>query len=195
MAPNYVGTAKSKCKKKSGQECFVFARGYTIVWQNGINNKRKLTKKEIQAGKTLQILHDLGFYDGPYAKIDIESTTSTNENKKKAAEKKRLKEEKKRVQEAKAAERKRLKEEKKRLQEAKAAESKRLKEEKKRLLEAKKAEKKRLQEEKKAAAKAAKAKDTGTSITKQIKELNKLYKKGLLTEEEFKEAKKQIINN
>ena len=69
--------------------------------------------------------------------------------------------------------------------------------EKKRLQEAKKAEKKRLQEEKKAAVKAAKdiAKDTSTSITKQIKELNKLYKKGFLTEEEFKEAKKQIINN
>ena len=40
-----------------------------------------------------------------------------------------------------------------------------------------------------------KEKDTETSIATQIRELNKLYKKGLLTEEEFRKAKKKIINN
>ena len=33
-----------------------------------------------------------------------------------------------------------------------------------------------------------------TSIAKQLKEVNELYQSGALTEEEFKEAKEQIIN-
>ena len=74
--PHYVGQAKKKCKKKAGQECFVFASGYKIVWQNGINKKRRLTKKEIKAGKTLQILQELGFYGG-----SITKTTKKEEKK------------------------------------------------------------------------------------------------------------------
>ena len=81
LNPHYIGQAKIRCKKKSGQECFVFANGYKIVWQNGINKKRRLTKKEIKAGKTLQILQELGFYDG--------GTTQTKKIEKKKTEKKK----------------------------------------------------------------------------------------------------------
>ena len=72
---------KKRCKKKSGQECFEFANGYKIVWQNGINKKRRLKKKEIMAGKTLQILQELGFYDG--------GSTKTKKIKKNKVEKKK----------------------------------------------------------------------------------------------------------
>ena len=168
MSPNYVGKARTKCKKKSGgQECFVFAKGYTIVWQNGINNRRKLTKKEINAGKTLQILKETGFYGGSIAQTTI--STIEDEDKKKAEKKA----------------------EKKRLKAAKKAEKEKLRKEKK-------AKKKRLKEEKQAAAKAAKDKTKAdskeTSIAKQLREVNELYQAGALTEEEYKEAKEQIIN-
>ena len=63
-AGNYLGKARSKCKKKSGKECFVFSIGTKIVWDNGINKKRKLKRKEIFAGKTPEILSELGFYNG-----------------------------------------------------------------------------------------------------------------------------------
>ena len=59
--PNYVGKSRMKCKKDYGKECFVFAAGNRIVWQNGINKKGKITKKAAIAGKTLEILQELGF--------------------------------------------------------------------------------------------------------------------------------------
>ena len=62
---NYVGIARKKCKKESGQECFLFASRNKIVWDNGSDKKkRRLKRKDIRAGKTLQILEELGFYDG-----------------------------------------------------------------------------------------------------------------------------------
>ncbi len=62
---NYAGLAISKCKKRSGTECYLFANGYKIVWDNGSDKKkRRLKKRDIKAGKTLQILQELGFYDG-----------------------------------------------------------------------------------------------------------------------------------
>ena len=60
----YWGIAISNCKKKSGQECYLFANGYKIVWDNGSNKKkRRLKKKDIKAGKTVALLTELGFYD------------------------------------------------------------------------------------------------------------------------------------
>jgi len=66
VAPgHYIGRAISKCKKKSGKECFLFARKNKILWDNGSDKKkRRLKRKDIRAGKTLQILQELGFYDG-----------------------------------------------------------------------------------------------------------------------------------
>ena len=62
---SYGGIAISQCKKKSGQECYLFANGYKIVWDNGSNKKkRKLKRKNIRAGKTIALLIELGFYDG-----------------------------------------------------------------------------------------------------------------------------------
>ena len=62
---NYVGQALQECKKLSGKECFVFADKYKIIWDNGSDKKkRRLKRKDIKAGKTLQILQELGFYDG-----------------------------------------------------------------------------------------------------------------------------------
>ena len=60
----YWGIAISNCKKKSGQECYLFANGYRIVWDNGSNKKkRRLKKKDIKAGKTIALLTELGFFD------------------------------------------------------------------------------------------------------------------------------------
>ena len=79
----YGQMAISKCKKRSGQECFLFANGYQIVWDNGSDKKkRRLKRKDIKAGKTLQILQELGFYDG--------GTTQTKEIEKKKEEKKKI---------------------------------------------------------------------------------------------------------
>ena len=39
----YWGIAISNCKKKSGQECYLFANGYKIVWDNGSNKKKRET--------------------------------------------------------------------------------------------------------------------------------------------------------
>ena len=62
---HYVGLARKDCKKRSGKECFLFAKGYRIVWDNGSDRKkRRLKKKDVMNGKTLQILQELGFYDG-----------------------------------------------------------------------------------------------------------------------------------
>lgn len=66
VAPDhYTGQAISSCKKKSGQECYLFASRNKIVWDNGTPyKKRRLKRKDIKAGRTLQILQELGFYDG-----------------------------------------------------------------------------------------------------------------------------------
>ena len=69
----YWGIAISNCKKKSGQECYLFANGYRIVWDNGSNKKkRRLKKKDIKAGKTIALLTELGFYDN-----NVSSSTNT----------------------------------------------------------------------------------------------------------------------
>jgi len=78
----YWGIAIAKCKKKSGKECFLFANGYKIVWDNGSNKKkRRLKKKDIKAGKTIALLTELGFYDG--------SVSSSQNIKPKKTEKKK----------------------------------------------------------------------------------------------------------
>ena len=80
----YIALARKDCKKRSGKECFLFANGYKIVWDNGSDKKkRRLKKKDIMAGKTLQILQELGFYDG--------GTTQTKKKEKKKVEKKKAK--------------------------------------------------------------------------------------------------------
>ena len=62
---HYAGIVIKQCKKKSGQECFLFANGYKIVWDNGSNKKkRRLKRNDIKAGKTIALLTELGFYDG-----------------------------------------------------------------------------------------------------------------------------------
>jgi len=126
---NYGGIAISECKKRSGTNCFVFANGYKIVWDNGSDKKkRRLKKRDIKAGKTLQILQELGFYDG--STETYQSTTEKEETKKKKITKKKKK------------------------------------------------------------------KITGgdADIVEKIKELNELYKSGILTKEEFEKAKKKLLN-
>jgi hypothetical protein len=69
----YWGMVIADCKKKSGQECYLFANGYKIVWDNGSNKKkRRLKRKDIRAGKTIALLSELGFFDNK-----ISSSTST----------------------------------------------------------------------------------------------------------------------
>ena len=83
----YAGMVIGNCKKKSGQECYLFANGYRIVWDNGSNKKkRRLKKKDIRAGKTIALLTELGFFDN-----QTSSSTSTP----KKVEKKETKTEKK----------------------------------------------------------------------------------------------------
>ena len=88
---HYAGIAISQCKKKSGQECFLFANAYKIVWDNGSDKKkRKLKFRDIRAGKTLALLSELGFYDGGSTKIKksepqkvkkkVEKSTNNNED-------------------------------------------------------------------------------------------------------------------
>ena len=61
---HYAGQVISSCKKKSGQECFLFANAYKIVWNNGSERKkRKLKRKDIKAGKTIALLTELDFFD------------------------------------------------------------------------------------------------------------------------------------
>ena len=83
----YWGMVISNCKKKSGQECYLFANGYRIVWDNGSNKKkRRLKKKDIRAGKTIALLTELGFFD---------NQTSSSASTPKEVEKKETKTEKK----------------------------------------------------------------------------------------------------
>ena len=37
---NYVGMVLKDCQKKSGKECYLFASGYKILWDNGSNKKK-----------------------------------------------------------------------------------------------------------------------------------------------------------
>ena len=77
---HYTGQVISSCKKKSGQECFLFANAYKIVWNNGSDRKkRRLKRKDIKAGKTIAILTELGFFDGSTST----STTTPKVTKKK----------------------------------------------------------------------------------------------------------------
>ena len=43
---HYTGQAISKCKKISGQECFLFASRNRIVWDNGSDKKKKKIKEK-----------------------------------------------------------------------------------------------------------------------------------------------------
>ena len=118
----YWGIAIAKCKKKSGKECFLFANGYKIVWDNGSNKKkRRLKKKDIKAGKTIALLTELGFYDG--------SVSSSQNIKPKKTEKKK--------------------------------------------------ETKKVQKE---------------DIVQKLKDLKELLDTGVITSEEFKKAKKKLLN-
>ena len=118
----YWGIAIAKCKKKSGKECFLFANGYKIVWNNGSNKKkRRLKKKDIKAGKTIALLTELGFYDG--------SVSSSQNIKPKKTEKKK--------------------------------------------------ETKKVQKE---------------DIVQKLKDLKELLDTGVITSEEFKKAKKKLLN-
>ena len=77
----YGAIAIKQCKEKSGQECFLFANGYKIVWNNGTNKKkRKLKRKDIKAGKTIALLTELSFYDGSSAS-SITSTSKVDKKK------------------------------------------------------------------------------------------------------------------
>ena len=79
---HYAGMAVGDCKKKSGQECYLFANAYRIVWDNGSDRKkRRLKRKEINSGKTIALLTELGFYDGG-KNISNKTNTQNKETKK-----------------------------------------------------------------------------------------------------------------
>ena len=121
----YWGIAIAQCKKKSGKECFLFANGYKIVWDNGSNKKkRRLKKKDIKAGKTIALLTELGFYDG--------SVLSSQNIKPKITKKTEKKKETKKVQ--------------------------------------------------------------NEDIVQKLKDLKELLDTGVITSEEFKKAKKKLLN-
>ena len=83
---HYAGMAVGNCKKKSGQECYLFANGYRIVWDNGTNRKkRRLKKKDIRSGKTIALLTELGFFDN---KISSSNSTQKEVEKKETKTKK-----------------------------------------------------------------------------------------------------------
>ena len=81
---NYLGKARIRCEKQGHGECFVFAKGNKIVWQNGINSKKgtKIKKKEAKNGMVLIKLKELGFYS------DTKLTTTTPKITKKKEPKK-----------------------------------------------------------------------------------------------------------
>lgn len=79
---SYGGIAITECKKKSGQECYLFANGYKIVWDNGSNKKkRKLKKKDIKAGRTLALLTELGFYENNIQNKKTKKNVANQETK------------------------------------------------------------------------------------------------------------------
>ena len=121
---HYTGKAISKCRKKSGQECYTFAIGYRIKWDNGTSKKsRRLKRKDIKSGKTIAKLIELGFYDG-----DVVAKTKTVITKKKTK------------------------------------------------------------------VEANKKIEKEANIIDDIKELNQLYKDGVLTKEQFEKAKNKLLN-
>jgi len=121
---NYVGMTLKDCRKKSGKECYLFASGYKILWDNGSNKKRrKLKRKEIRAGKTKAILQELGFYNPDYSQSSGSSSSDNPSSKSKE-----------------------------------------------------------------------KPKKNSQNIVENLKELNDLYKSGVISLEEFEKAKKKLLN-
>ncbi len=85
---HYTGIAISNCQKKSGQQCYTFAVGYRIRWDNGTSKKsRKLKRKEIKAGKTIAKLIELGFYDGGITQTKKVEKNKVEKKKKSTTEK------------------------------------------------------------------------------------------------------------
>jgi hypothetical protein len=84
---NYLGKARIKCEKQGHGECFVFAKGNKIIWQNGINPKKgtKIKKEEAINGMVSIKLKELGFYS------DTRLTTTTPKITKKKEEPKKVK--------------------------------------------------------------------------------------------------------
>ena len=82
IAPShYAGQVIKSCRKKSGQECFLFANAYKIVWDNGSNKKkRKLKRKDIKAGKTIALLTELGFFEGNISSVEVTPKNAENNN-------------------------------------------------------------------------------------------------------------------
>ena len=121
---NYVGMSLKDCRKKSGKECYLFASGYKILWDNGSNKKRrKLKRKEINTGKTLQILEELGFYNPAYSQSASASSSDNSSSNTKE-----------------------------------------------------------------------KTKKNNQNIVEDLKQLNDLYKSGVISHEEFQKAKKKLLN-
>ena len=84
---HYAGMAIKECKKKSGQDCFLFANAYKIVWDNGSDKKkRRLKRKDIRSGKTIALLTELGFYDDGYT-ASSSNTNSSNTSTQGSADK------------------------------------------------------------------------------------------------------------
>ena len=126
---NYVGMVLKDCQKKSGKECYLFASGYKILWDNGSNKKRrKLKRKEIKAGKTLQILQELGFYDPAYSQSSVTPSSDSSNSDNSSSNTKE------------------------------------------------------------------KPKKNNKNIVDDLKELNDLYKSGVISLEEFEKAKKKLLN-
>ena len=126
---NYIGMLLKDCQKRSGKECYLFASGYKILWDNGSNKKRrKLKRKEIRAGKTKAILQELGFYNPAYSQSSV---TSSSDNPNSDNSSSNTKE---------------------------------------------------------------KPKKNNQNIVEDLKELNDLYKSGVISLEEFEKAKKKLLN-
>ena len=126
---NYVGMALKDCRKKSGKECYLFANGYKIVWENGSDKKRrKLKRKEINAGKTLQILEELGFYNPDYSQSSVTSSSDSSNSDNSSSNTKE------------------------------------------------------------------KPKKNNQNVVEDLKELNDLYKSGVISLEEFEKAKRKLLN-
>ena len=115
------------CERDTGVHCGVFARRYTIYWDNGINTKtdKAKAKSSWSLSKLKSELTKLGFYD--------DGITSTGENTS-------------------------------------------------------------IKEPKKIKKITDTDTDIDTDIVKKIKELNDLYKSGVLTKEEFEKAKAKLLN-
>ena len=81
---NYAGRAIKKCEKNAAeynvpQKCFLFAKGYKIVWDNGTSSKaRRIKRRDIKDGRTIEVLTNLGFYLGGYNKQKSNNTKETN---------------------------------------------------------------------------------------------------------------------